>query len=148
MNLRATLLAVALLCTGSAAASAQQWDPNATSGSRVPVASPSPAPYVHPATPLSQGVTEEGYWVIVGSVPTHDMAAWERAGRAVKAKAAACGIDPLDDMSDHFAGFRPGYNVFLVGPYDRGKALAVRDVARGCIPDAYVKFGSYIGPMS
>lgn len=42
--------------------------------------------------------------------------------------------------------FRPGYNVFVVGPYHRqNDANAALTVAKGCVPDAYVKYGEYLG---
>ena len=87
-----------------------------------------------------------GYWVILGSVPTTDPVSWEAQGRAVRAKSAACGLQPFDDYSANFQGFVPGYNVFVVGPFETtAEATHVRDGARRCISDAYVKRGTHIG---
>lgn len=88
---------------------------------------------------------DAGYWVVLGSLSIEaDKSLWEKSGRAVQANARRCGIDPFDDYSDKFDGFVPGYDVFVVGPFTtKGAALAVRDDARECIPDAYVKYGDY-----
>jgi len=126
-----TMTVFAMACTPAVAYT--EWVPS----SAYATSRPSPS--------LGHG-PDSGYWVILGSVPTHDIRSWESQGRRVLNKASACGFEPFDDLSEKFTGFVPGYDVFVVGPYASLKeASQVRDIARRCIPDAYVKQGRYVG---
>jgi hypothetical protein len=87
-----------------------------------------------------------GWWVIIGSFSAENTPAMTMEFREVGAPAARCGLRSFNDFSVKFRGFQPGYNVFVVGPYtSRGDADAAVIVARRCIPDAYVKYGEYLG---
>lgn len=87
---------------------------------------------------------DDGYWIIVGSLPAefHDDAAAE----AIRNRIRPCGFEPFNDFSSKFFGFRPGLNVFVLGAYaSRGEANAILRAARRCVPDAYIKRGTYAG---
>jgi hypothetical protein len=86
-----------------------------------------------------------GWWVIVGSHPTTD-AAMTRDYSQVAETLRPCGLRAFNDVSEKFLGFRGGYNVFVLGAYPaRAEAEAVAVAARRCVPDAYVKYGQYLG---
>lgn len=138
----ALLLAALLPLMATAAVAQTEWVPPADS--YVDVAQQPFVPGAYYAQPSLD--RNSGYWVILGSVPTVDPVSWEAQGRAVRAKSAACGLEPFDDYSANFHGFVPGYNVFVVGPFETtAEATHVRDGARRCISDAYVKRGTHIG---
>ena len=90
-------------------------------------------------------VSDQGYWVIVGSVrPWHPDAA--KAHSSITAAMQPCGLTPFNDQSGKFDGFRPGLEVYAVGAFrTRTSAEVILDEARDCIPDAYIKWGSYSG---
>ena len=93
-----------------------------------------------------QQVLNEGWWVILGSLPTEP---WERMQtdyERMHAAAAPCGLDIFNDFSSKFAGFRAGYNVFVVGAFESQSAANTSlKQARKCFPDAYIKYGEYLG---
>ena len=94
----------------------------------------------------AMGQQASGWWVVIGSFPAENTAAMVTEVREVSAAAARCGLQSFNDFSSKFRGFRPGFNVFVVGPYrSRADADATATVARRCLPDAYVKYGEYLG---
>jgi hypothetical protein len=85
----------------------------------------------------------DGYWVVVGNVPEDntDMA----TQNGFRLRAAKCGYEVFNDFSVKF-GFKPGYQVFLIGAYaTKAEAKVVMSKVRSCIPDAYIKKGAYSG---
>jgi hypothetical protein len=86
---------------------------------------------------------DRGYWVVVGNLPQENIEPADQA--AIEAKAAKCGFKTFNDFSMKF-GFQSGYVSFVLGAYaTRGKAKAVLTAVRRCVPDAYIKQGSYLG---
>jgi SPOR domain len=87
-----------------------------------------------------------GWWVVIASFSAENTSAMAAEFEQVNAAAARCGLRAFNDFSAKFRGFRPGYNVFVIGPYpshsDANNALAT---AKRCIPAAYVKYGEYLG---
>ena len=96
--------------------------------------------------PVPQQMLNEGWWVILGSLPTEP---WERQQTdydRMHAAAAPCGLEVFNDLSGKFEGFRAGYNVFVVGAFEsQSDANGVLKQARKCFPDAYIKSGKYLG---
>jgi hypothetical protein len=89
---------------------------------------------------------DEGWWIVVASIPDEDTERMQDDYTRVNAIVARCGFETFNDFSAKFDGFRPGYNVFVIGAYARrSDADAVRRLVRPCIPDAYVKYGRYLG---
>ncbi|PLX37573.1 MAG: SPOR domain-containing protein [Hyphomicrobiales bacterium] len=89
---------------------------------------------------------DEGWWIVLGSFPTEP---WERQASDLETmhlKARPCRLEPFNDFSAKFEGFRPGYNVFVVGAYaSKGEAQNKLLMVRSCFADAYVKYGRYLG---
>ena len=87
-----------------------------------------------------------GWYVVLGSFPEDNTARMAGDAQRLSTTMAKCGLNTFNDFSGKFRGFRPGYNVFVVGPYHRqNDANAALTVAKGCVPDAYVKYGEYLG---
>ena len=87
-----------------------------------------------------------GWYVVVGSFPEDNTARMAGDVQRISATMAKCGLTTFNDFSGKFRGFRPGFNVFVVGPYPRqDDANATVAVAKKCMPDAYVKYGEYVG---
>jgi hypothetical protein len=64
----------------------------------------------------------------------------------VNAEAALCSVQPFNDLSNKFRGFRPGYNVFVVGAFaSHAQADRVRKAVTQCFPDAYIRYGKHLG---
>ena len=86
------------------------------------------------------------WWVVVGSEanPNNDdtFPANSRANDAL----APCRMEAFSDWSMKWQGFRPGYTVSVLGAYNsRQEAETVRRAVSACIPDAYVRQGTYSG---
>lgn len=97
----------------------------------------------------AQAQGDSGWWVVLGSVASPDnnfTPQTEVVARNIDAAARRCGLKPFQDFSSKFANFAPGYAVVVVGAYGSkaraGEALAK---AKECLPDAYLKQGSYAG---
>ncbi|MGF0537281.1 SPOR domain-containing protein [Agrobacterium sp. ES01] len=87
---------------------------------------------------------DDGYWVIVGNLLETDYD--NTASEAIRNRVRACGFEPFNDFSAKFSGFRPGFNTFLLGAYEtRAEARTVLNTARRCVPDAYIRRGTYSG---
>ena len=104
---------------------------------------------VTPAFTTAQAQGDSGWWVVLGSVASPDnnfTPQTEVAVRNIEAAARRCGLKPFQDFSSKFGNFAPGYAVVVVGAYGSkaraGQALAK---AKECLPDAYIKQGSYAG---
>jgi hypothetical protein len=82
------------------------------------------------------------WWIVLASLP-------EEAHDAVRARVSelnACGLRTFNDFSGKFEGFARGFQVIVMGPYaDRTSADTARAGALECVPDAYVKWGRYLG---
>ncbi|WP_273795164.1 hypothetical protein [Brucella intermedia] len=90
------------------------------------------------------GAQESAYWVVVGSI--QDAGLSPRREQIIKST-RRCGFRVFNDFSDKFAGFRGGLNVFVIDiafPTRLSAQKALNRVKK-CIPDAYIKFGSYAG---
>jgi len=89
---------------------------------------------------------DQGWWVIVGTFPNEPPERQQRDYETVRAAAARCHLDTFNDLSAKFRGFAPGFNVFVIGAF---ASLTAADrlarEARRCFPDAYVKYGEYLG---
>lgn len=88
----------------------------------------------------------EGWWIIVGTFPTDP---WQRQKidfERMQSIAASCNLPIFNDLSAKFRGFTPGYNVFAIGAFE-SKSIANDNLQQVmiCIPDAYVKYGEYMG---
>ena len=98
------------------------------------------------AAAFAQQQLNEGWWVVVASVPDSDTASMESDFERVNADVGRCGFTTFNDFSAKFTGFRPGFNVFVIGAYGRkSDAQSVLRLVRPCVPDAYVKQGRYLG---
>jgi hypothetical protein len=88
---------------------------------------------------------EWGYWVIAGSI--HVEAKDRESAVAVIADGIEpCGYVTFSDLSAKFALFEPGYTVAVIGPFKlEASAELARERIQRCIPDAYVKYGGYLG---
>ncbi len=97
-------------------------------------------------SPESQQLLNEGWWVILASLPTEP---WERQQtdfQNMQSAAAPCGLDVFNDLSGKFKGFRAGYNVFVLGAFESQSAANKKlEQAQTCFPDSYVKYGEYLG---
>ena len=79
-----------------------------------------------------------GYFVILGSFPDRGAAAGRMRSRCLASSGHRLRI--LD--SSGVDGFRAGLYVVAVGPYrSQGQAQDVQSDLRGCVRDAYVKYG-------
>lgn len=98
-----------------------------------------------PAPALAQQV-DDGWWVVVGSFPEAAESSMQRDHERVNEAAGRCGFTTFNDFSGKFTGFRPGYNVFVIGAYaSKSDADAVLRLVRPCMLDAYLKQGRYLG---
>ena len=98
---------------------------------------------------VAEAQSDRGWWVVVGSVPSPDntiTAESEVAVGRIAVAARRCGLDPFEDFSSKFSNFKAGYLVVVVGAYG-SKAVAEEALAKAkeCLPDAYLKQGSYAG---
>ncbi len=94
--------------------------------------------------PSIAGAQTPGWWIIIAS-PKMD--APQGGIDESYRKAKQCGFEAYHDFSEKFMNFKPGYNVVvLVHPYQTQKAATI-DLkrVRKCVPDAYIKYGSYAG---
>ena len=88
----------------------------------------------------------KGWWIIVGTFPTEPWQRQKTDYEWVQARAAPCGLRTFNDFSGKFRGFRPGYNVFVVGAFATKPIANVKlRHAKKCFPDAYVKYGEHLG---
>src|SRR4051812_43392521 len=60
---------------------------------------------------------DAGWRVVVGSFPSDPPERQQGDRQRVSAAARRCGLRTFNDDSAKFAGFRPGLNVFVVGPH-------------------------------
>lgn len=89
---------------------------------------------------------DKGWWVVIASMPANDPGRMHVNSERFTAAAQRCGFDAFNDFSSKFVGFRPGYNVFVVGPYpSRAGAESARASLLPCAPNSYVKYGEYLG---
>jgi hypothetical protein len=89
---------------------------------------------------------DKGWWVILGSFPTEPYQRMQSDLESVNAAAARCGVQAFNDFSSKFQGFKPGYNVFVLGAYaSQARANSVASTVRRCFEEAYVKYGEYLG---
>ncbi len=87
-----------------------------------------------------------GWWVILGSFPTEPFQRMQSDSDAVNMAADRCGVQAFNDFSAKFRGFKPGYNVFVLGAFpSREHANGVANTVRRCFNGAYVKYGEYLG---
>ncbi|MCC2098820.1 MAG: SPOR domain-containing protein [Hyphomicrobiales bacterium] len=87
-----------------------------------------------------------GWWVVVGAFPTEPPQRQRADVMRMNAAAGRCSLRLFNDFSGKFRGFNPGVNVFVIGAYaSRARAQAMQTLARPCFPDAYVKYGEYLG---
>ena len=99
---------------------------------------------IAPVSALAQQL-DEGWWVVVGSLPDSGDAMTAGTERISNA-ARRCGFTTFSDFSAKFSGFAPGFHVFVIGAYGRkADANAVLRLVRPCVPDAYLKRGRYAG---
>ena len=94
---------------------------------------------------VDRGVSAaDGWWVVAGSHSTELTNRTSRALDAVEARATKCGFDVHLEPSGSFIGFAPNLLVQAVGPYaSRTAAVYAASRLRRCIPNAYVKRGTY-----
>jgi hypothetical protein len=84
--------------------------------------------------------SDSGWWVVLAT------AAADADVQATVQRLQACGLQPFNDFSGKFAGFRPGFQVVVDGPYaTRREAEAARSAASRCAPEAYLKWARYLG---
>ncbi len=93
--------------------------------------------------------TNNGWWVVLGSVASPDnnfTPQVESAVRRIEAAARRCGLDPFHDSSSKFRGFAPGYTVVVLGAFtSRERADQALAAAQRCVAEAYLRQGSYAG---
>lgn len=97
------------------------------------------------ASPLDQ---DRGWWVVLASFATCDSNACgsESQLRKIGRLARSCGVAPFNDFSSKFTGFRGGYNVFVVDrAFSKVKAAQMLRQVKPCFPNAYIKYGRYLG---
>jgi hypothetical protein len=88
----------------------------------------------------------EGWWVVLGSFADPDLRSGHQDDiRKLRRQAARCGVSAIDDFSQKFIGFAPGYDVVASGAYSRDRAQSVLLRVRPCVPEAYIKYGRYAG---
>jgi hypothetical protein len=88
---------------------------------------------------------EWGYWVITASIDA-EAEDLPSATADVAQKVERCGYATFDDFSTKFVLFERGYRVVVVGPFDLESAAELaQERIQPCVPDAYVKFGGYLG---
>lgn len=94
-------------------------------------------------------MAQSGWWVLLGSFAApggSGNAASDAGVRAVRRQAARCGVQPFNDLSMKFAGFAPGYEVVVLGPYgDQARASAALGNVRRCVPGASLRQARYAG---
>ncbi len=115
------------------------------------VQQPSATAATPPAADLPSGTSNaselsKGWWIIVGTFPAEP---WQRQKadlQSMQSMAAGCHLQLFNDFSDKFRGFSPGYNVFVIGAFE-SKSVATDKLQqiRTCFPDAYAKYGEYLG---
>jgi len=89
---------------------------------------------------------EWGYWVITASIDA-EAEDLPSATADVTRTVERCGYATFDDLSAKFVLFERGYRVVVVGPFDLESAAELaRKRIQPCVPDAYIKFGGYLGP--
>lgn len=97
----------------------------------------------------SGAMAEASWWVLLGSFAApggSGNAASDAAVRTVRRQAAACGVQPFNDLSMKFAGFAPGYEVVVLGPYGSpARASSVLGNVRRCVPGATLRQARYAG---
>jgi hypothetical protein len=88
---------------------------------------------------------EWGCWVITASIDA-EAGDLPSATADVAHKVERCGYVTFDDFSAKFVLFERGYRVVVVGPFElQSAAELARKRIEPCVPDAYVKFGGYLG---
>jgi hypothetical protein len=95
----------------------------------------------------AQAFQNEGWWVVVGTYPA-DSSSMTAEATDAEMHGRSCGLKIWNEWSAKFTGFRPGYHVIVLKgePFSaRERAQAAVARARGCYPDAYVKYGRYLG---
>lgn len=100
------------------------------------------------AAPVQAAQTLKGRWWIVpaaSSAPDSTMQDVTKANRAGDA-ARRCGLQPMEDFPAKSEGFTPDHYVSIVGGFTiRPKAEAALARLCPCVPDAYLRHGSYAG---
>lgn len=93
------------------------------------------------------GVLErKGWWVVLGSFADPDLTSGNyKEIRSLHRAARRCNFSSFDDFSRKFTGFAPDFDVVVAGPYSREESQSALRRIRLCVPDAYVKFGRYLG---
>lgn len=98
------------------------------------------------APPARAQNLQKGWWVIIASYPAEPASRQRADAMRTNAAAAKCGAKPFNDLSMKFEGFTRGLNVFVVGAYaTRDAAERQARTLKPCFPDAYTKFGRYLG---
>ena len=88
------------------------------------------------------GAQERGFWIVTATLKAESLA--QIAG--ISANVERCGYPSFADFSAKFVGFASGFTAVVVGPFvDQRNAELARDRIQPCIPDAYVKYGAYLG---
>ncbi len=88
----------------------------------------------------------ETWWVVVGTESNPDNGDTGPANARVNDKLAPCRMEAFSDWSGKWKGFTPGYSVSVLGGYaSKQEAEAIQAAVSACIPDAYVKRGTYLG---
>jgi hypothetical protein len=65
----------------------------------------------------AERLISEGWWVILRAFPAEPAQRQHVDFESVNAAAALCKVQTFNDMSNKFRGFRPGYNVFVLGAF-------------------------------
>lgn len=87
------------------------------------------------------------FWIVAGSFSNPDYTqVQEQEVARTSAAVTRCGLEPFNDFSGKFIGFKEGFDVVVVGGYTT-RAAAEADLARlrPCVPTAYIRKGTYAG---
>jgi hypothetical protein len=88
----------------------------------------------------------EGWWIVAGSFRQGGADRNDASIAKASAGLRRCGFRPFNDFSAKFAGFAPGFDVVVTGPYtERAGADAIMERVQRCVPSAYVKNARYLG---
>lgn len=105
-----------------------------------------PADDAQPSAQQDAELLNIGWWVVVGTFPAEPSQRQTADFASIQSLGARCSLVPFNDLSGKFQGFKPGFNVFVLGAYDsKPKAMEVLQQAQACYPDAYIKYAEYLG---
>jgi hypothetical protein len=105
-----------------------------------------PADNALPSVQQDAALLNIGWWVVVGTFPAEPSQRQTADFASIQSLGARCGLVPFNDLSGKFQGFKPGFNVFVLGAYDsKSKATEMLQQAQACYPDAYLKHAEYLG---